>query len=127
MKKLLFLFFFLIPNIVMAETWVCYTKMTDASGEDVYQHSLTKREYTRAGDYFTYKVTGRDNLDKPKIVKESDRFLQLMQVGDGAIRSIIINKEDKLIKMTEVWALTNMSDILTNTNFDFQGTCEENS
>ena len=126
MKKLLLLLF-LIPNLVIAETWVCYTKMTDASGEDVYQHSLTKREYTRAGDYFTSKVTGRDSLDEPKIVKESDRFLQLMQVGDGAIRSIIINKEDKLIKMTEVWALTNMSDILTNTNFDFQGTCEENS
>ncbi|MDC0128795.1 hypothetical protein OAH98_03325 [Methylophilaceae bacterium] len=126
MKKLLLLLF-LIPNLVIAETWVCYTKMTDASGEDVYQHSLTKREYTRAGDYFTSKVIGRDNLDEPKIVKESDRFLQLMQVGDGAIRSIIINKEDKLIKMTEVWALTNMSDILTNTNFDFQGTCEENS
>ena len=124
MIKLL-LFLLLIPNLVMAETWVCYTKMTDATGEDVYQHSITKREYTRAGDFFVYnKDKGRDTQDEPKIMKESDSFLQLVQVSNGSIRATIINKEDKLIKITEVSALTNMSDVLKNMNFDFQGKCE---
>ena len=122
-KKLL-LTLLLIPNLLMAETWVCYTKMTDATGEDVYQHSITKREYTRAGDFFVYKVKGRDSQDEPKIMKESDSFLQLVQVSNGSIRATIINKEDKLIKITEVSALTNMSDVLKNMNFDFQGKCE---
>jgi len=123
MKKLLLLLF-LIPNLVMAETWVCYTKMTDATGEDVYQHSITKREYMRAGDSFKYKVTGRDSQDEPKIIQESKEFLQLLQVSDYGIRIVIINKEDKLIKMTEVSALTKYSNILKNMNWDFQGNCE---
>ena len=82
MKKLLLLLF-LIPNLLMAETWVCSYKAY--IGEEVVQTQLKK-----SGKYFI------DEWDKKFTYSESANYLSMASIGtdtDGAwVYSQVINK-----------------------------------
>jgi hypothetical protein len=82
MKKLL-LILFLIPNLLMAETWVCSYKAY--VGEEVVQTQLKK-----SGKYFI------DEWNRKFTYSESANYLSMASVGtdtDGAwVFSQVINK-----------------------------------
>ena len=82
MKKLI-LFLFLIPNLVIAETWVCSYKAY--VGDEVVQTQLKK-----SGKYFI------NEWDEKFTYSESVNYLSMASVGtntDGAwVFSQVINK-----------------------------------
>ena len=73
MKKLL-LILFLIPNLVMAETWHCSFKSTEGPAEDT-------ESFKREGKFFVSKGKFDDSLNKYLIAKESDYSIILVYQG----------------------------------------------
>ena len=73
MKKLLLLLF-LIPNLVMAETWFCAATLEDFNQPDVVESKVYKRE----GSGFT-KISTISGESKMEILNENTKFVALAE------------------------------------------------
>ena len=94
MKKLLLLLF-LIPNLVMAETWVCnYTKTSGYLAPP--ENSLVAYSRTESG--FSDDIDGVPR----SIVNEDERGIILSAHGATWIMTNLIDKETNTIKETMI-------------------------
>ena len=101
MKKLLLLLF-LIPNLVMAETWHCSYKSTEGPAEDT-------ESFKREGKFFVSEGKFGDYKNKYLIANETDYSIILAfqsSVSDYVIRLIKVRKIEGSINYID---LTDMS------------------
>jgi len=85
MKKLLLLLF-LIPNLVMAETWVC------VSSTHPLKDQGTLSKYERQGNYFVHKSF----FAKYKIDIENEKKIYATSVSDTSYWVLSLDKEKKI-------------------------------
>ena len=74
MKKLILLFLFLIPNLVMAETWFCAATLAVYNKPDEVESKVYKRE--GSGFTRTTTISGESKMD---ILNENAKFVALAE------------------------------------------------